>query len=75
MLLKHHVPMSKTIKKTKAAGYEYWTRRPGNICGSSPGRFTKVWTHRAERRQSRRIEYLASNNDFEAAEVKAVFKS
>ncbi|QDP67478.1 MAG: hypothetical protein Tp138OMZ00d2C19078221_50 [Prokaryotic dsDNA virus sp.] len=43
--------MSRTIKGSKGAGYEYWSRRP-NSC-SIPGRFNKRLTHRIERQQGK----------------------
>jgi len=61
--------MSKTLKKSKPLGYEYWTRRPGNSGGSPPGRVTKVLTHRAERRHARRAEYLASKEEFDVVDT------
>jgi hypothetical protein len=46
--------MSRTVKKQKAPGYEYWTARPGNKCGGYPlGKFTKRQTHKAERQQNK----------------------
>jgi len=36
-------------------GYEYWSDRPGNKNGAfQTGRWTKTWTHRAERRQAKK---------------------
>jgi len=66
--------MSKTIRKAKPLGFDYWTRRPGNSGGSPPGRVTKNLTHRAERRQTRKAEYLASNAQFDAVEVVSPFR-
>jgi len=48
--------MSRTIKGTKGAGYEYWSRRPCKQRFPSPGPVAKRLTHRAERRQGRKIE-------------------
>jgi len=45
--------MSRTAHASKPAGFEYWTRRPGNACGGLPGPFTKKNTHRRERMQGR----------------------
>lgn len=45
--------MSRTQKGQKGPGYEYWTARPGNRNGQTPGRFSKQQTHRAERRQGK----------------------
>ena len=46
--------MSRTKKGKKSPGDEYWTNRPGNIGGGSPGPATKKRTHRIERRQGRK---------------------
>lgn len=43
--------MSRTNKGGKGPGYEYWTARPGNKNGGSPGRATKKATHKTERQQ------------------------
>lgn len=45
--------MSRTYKKEKSAGTEYWSDRPGNKGGSTPGAFTKKLTHKKERKQSK----------------------
>jgi hypothetical protein len=66
--------MSKTIKKTRPAGFDYWTRRPGNCGGSPPGRITKNRTHKVERRLARRVEYLASMEQIDAMEVISPFR-
>jgi hypothetical protein len=43
--------MSRTKHGSKAPGYEYWSKRPGsNSGGSVPGKVSKRFTHRAERR-------------------------
>jgi hypothetical protein len=47
--------MSRTLKGSKGPGYEYWKSRL-HRWGERPGRYTKVRTHRKERRQSRQIE-------------------
>ena len=39
--------------KGKAAGYEYWSPRPGNFGGGYPGRYNKRRAHRAERREGK----------------------
>ena len=51
--------MSRTIKGSKGAGYEYWSRRPFNRYGGLLGTYTKFRTHKAERKQGKReaIEY------------------
>lgn len=41
--------MSRTVKGKKAPGYEYWSRRPFNKCGGTPGKVAKHRTHKAER--------------------------
>jgi len=41
--------MSRTKKGSKG-NKEFWTARPGNKQGSSPGKIQKKWTHKAERR-------------------------
>ncbi len=46
--------MSRTSKGAKGAGYEYWSRRPGNKQGGQPGAVSKRATHRAERRQGKK---------------------
>jgi hypothetical protein len=46
--------MSRSVKSTKAPGYEYWSRRPFNRFGQSPGAFAKRRTHKAERQQGRK---------------------
>ncbi|ULQ47408.1 hypothetical protein JN531_003785 [Flagellatimonas centrodinii] len=43
--------MSRTRRGTKPAGFEYWTRRPGNRHGQPPGRFSKRLTHKRERQR------------------------
>lgn len=45
--------MSRSVTGGKAPGFEYWTSRPGNRCGASPGAETKRRTHRAERRDGK----------------------
>ena len=42
--------MSRTVKGSKPTGYEYWSARPGNSNGGSPGRYTKKRTAKSERR-------------------------
>ena len=46
--------MSRSKKGRKAPGYEYWSRRPFNRCGQTPGPFAKHRTHKAERQQGKR---------------------
>lgn len=45
--------MSRTRKGNKGPGFEYWTARPGNRHGGTPGRITKTSTHRTERQQGK----------------------
>lgn len=51
--------MSRTVRGSKGAGYEYWSARPFNRCGGvlSPngGKHTKRRTHKAERKQGKRL--------------------
>lgn len=47
--------MSRTIRKEKSAGMEYWSARPGNKHGSTPGPFTKHTTHKKERYEGRQL--------------------
>jgi pyridoxine/pyridoxamine 5'-phosphate oxidase len=43
--------MSRSKRKRRHPGAEYWSRRPlSNRCGAWPGRETKTLTHRLERR-------------------------
>lgn len=44
--------MSRTKKGKKAPGYEYWTARPGNRHGGTPGPAKKKHTHRTERQMA-----------------------
>lgn len=46
--------MSRSIRGGKAPGYEFWSKRPGNRGGSSPGAATKKQTHRVERQQGKK---------------------
>lgn len=45
--------MSRTAHSFKPAGYEYWSRRPFNKNGQTPGSFAKHRTHKAERREGK----------------------
>jgi hypothetical protein len=47
--------MSRTLKGGKGPGYEYWKSRL-HRWGERPGRYTKVRTHRKERRRTREVE-------------------
>ena len=44
--------MSRTNHNSKGAGYEYWSGRLPKPYSPSPGRITKNWTHRFERRMA-----------------------
>lgn len=46
--------MSRTKKGAKAAGYEYWSARPGNRHGGVAGARSKRKTRRAERRTGKK---------------------
>lgn len=49
--------MSRTPKRGKSPGYDYWQRRPGNEgkCNSpAKHKATKIATHKAERRLARK---------------------
>lgn len=49
--------MSRTKKGKRPIGYEYWSKRPiSNKHGAVPGKETKRQTHRAERRQAKKLE-------------------
>lgn len=48
--------MSRTKKKSKAAGTEYWSRRPGNKDGGPTGKTAKKFTHRRERQKGRQLK-------------------
>lgn len=45
--------MSRSVRGGKVQSYEYWSARPGNRCGASPGAETKRRTHRAERKDGK----------------------
>lgn len=45
--------MSHSIKGSKGPGFEYWGKRPIKA-GTSPGKPTKVLTHKLERRRAER---------------------
>lgn len=44
--------MSRTVKGSKAPGYEYWGKR--GLSMVSPGKKTKKLTHKIERQQSKK---------------------
>lgn len=54
--------MSRTKKGRKAPGHEYWTARPFNRCGQTPGPFAKHRTHKAERQQAKAKAKEESDN-------------
>ena len=45
--------MSRTIKGSKAPGFEYWSRRPHNKFGGAVGPYGKKRTHKTERREAK----------------------
>lgn len=47
--------MSRTTKKKKAPGTEYWGKRPGNKGGQSPGKRAKSLTKSKERMIKKKI--------------------
>lgn len=55
--------MSRSRKKGKSPGYEYWSARPGK--SREPGRYAKTLTHRAERRE---IKYATDKQVKEASD-------
>ena len=56
--------MSRTNKKSKAPGYEYYGRRPYSRKGGvKPGRIAKDLTHRAERNEAKRELNIGIKND------------
>jgi hypothetical protein len=56
--------MSRTEKKTKGPGYEYWSKRPvSNAHGAVPGTFTKRRTAKIERQQGKK-DIRANEKDF-----------
>jgi hypothetical protein len=47
--------MSRTKKKSKSPGYEYWSKRPiSSAHGAVPGSFTKRRTGKIERQQAKK---------------------
>lgn len=55
--------MSRSKRKGKSPGYEYWSRRPlSRRSGAEPGRATKRLTHRLERAEAKR-ELLATRKE------------
>jgi hypothetical protein len=47
--------MSRSKKKKKKPGYEYWSKRPiSRNCGANPGKETKNQTHRLERLEAKK---------------------
>ena len=45
--------MARTLKGSKAAGYDYWTARPFNKGGGLIGAYAKRRTHKAERQHNK----------------------
>ncbi len=55
--------MSRSIKGSKPPGFDYWSKRPGNICGGrcvtgKGNKYTKRQTHKAERKMNKYSEGL-----------------
>ncbi|WP_155987121.1 hypothetical protein [Thioalkalivibrio sp. ALE16] len=48
------VVMSRTFRKDRPWGFEFWSRRPFNRHGQGTGRFSKRRTHKAERQIGKR---------------------
>lgn len=64
--------MSRTKKKTKAPGKEYWGKRPvSRNHGATPGKISKRLTHRLERLEAK-ID--ADNRLCEALLIDAIMK-
>lgn len=55
--------MSRTIRGEKGPGYDYWNRRPTKGMWTFPGKFTKRWTHRKERRLGKEFCYDKVRSD------------
>ncbi len=52
--------MSRSFAGSKGPGFDYWSRRPGNRSGGNPpGKISKQFTHRRERRESCRLAFKA----------------
>ena len=49
--------MSRTRHGSKGPGYEYWSRRPCKLRFPDPGPYSKMLTHRAERRHDHAAEH------------------
>lgn len=47
--------MSRTERETKPVGYEYWSKRPFNKHGQSPGKDAESRTQRRTRGRSTRV--------------------
>lgn len=47
--------MSRSVCGSKSVGYEYWSARPLNKGGGIVGKFTKTFTSRIERRNSKAL--------------------
>jgi hypothetical protein len=55
--------MSRSKKKGKSPGYEYWGKRA--LSAATPGRYTKTRTHRMERKQSKRLAKIQEEEESE----------
>ena len=47
--------MSRSKKKSKSPGYEYWSKRPGNKKNNNPGKDAKKLNSRMERIEAKKI--------------------
>ena len=47
--------MSRTKRGSKAPGFEYWGKRPGNKHGQTPGELSKKFTHKKERQAAKNL--------------------
>ena len=59
--------MSRTQRGSKPAGYEYWSKRPGNKSGNllGPGSLAKKLTHSRERLRGNKLQYAGAEEDAE----------
>lgn len=54
--------MSRTNKKQKSPGFEYWGKRPvSRNHGAVPGKFSKNRTHRLERLENKKLTKKAKD--------------
>jgi hypothetical protein len=55
--------MSRTIRGSKGAGYDFWSRRPHS--GNGHGRVVKDMTHRTERAIAKRDTHEETQRSFD----------